>query len=629
MRNRRRSARFCCPMTRAVPRRLAIGATALTAGSVLLVGALPVQFARDLVADRLSADLGRPVTIGSLGRAEVFSFTPTILVRDIRIPQAAWAGSGTLASVREARVRLPVLPLLVGRVSPRSIVLDGGRITLVRAADGRESWSNGAGGNDSGGGGLRLEQLEVRDTQVTYRDAKQDRSITLRVEARPNSGVIARGKGRIHGAEVDASLCGAAIVPGKPWAFAALLDGPALRFEAKGSMAHAFDTSDMRAHVETRAADLRLVDAIIEAGLFGSQPVRLSADVRHVDDRWEVPKIGGTIGRSRFTGKVTVSDDGDRKRLDGEVTAARLDFDDLSSDAGQAEAAAKRKRIGSRLIPDSRIDLSKMQQLDGELRFRVERLLWKSPTPFRSASGTLTLDHGRLTLSPVEVALVRGRMGGRLVVDQRDGARVPTFTADLRVDRSTLKSFVPDAPMDGALTARAELRGPGITVRQAIARSDGQVGMVARDGAIPARLASFLGLDVGRGALADEASQATLRCVVMRLDVHNGLGRANPIVIDTSRSRSDVTGTVRFGPETLAMQVAGAPKHKSLLRLETPVRVAGTIKSPEIDIPPRVKTVGNVFKMLGRAIGGKQAPLAQDADCNILAKRALAVGSTR
>lgn len=615
-------------MTRAVFRRLVIGTAALSSAAVLILGAFPVQFARDFLADRLSAKLGRPVTIGSVDRAELFSFTPTILVRDIRIPQAAWAGEGTLASVREARVRVPVLPLLVGRVSPRAIVLDGGRITLVRAADGRESWSDDKDPRDRAGGGLRLEQLDIRDTLLTYRDAKQDRSVTLRVEARPDRGVIARGEGRIRGAPVVVRMQGAAIVPDKPWAFAAVLDGPALRFEAKGSMAHAFDTSDMRAHVETRAADLRLVDAIIEAGLFASQPVQLSADVRHLDDRWEVPRIGGTIGRSRFTGKVTVAKQDDRTRIDGGVVADRLDFDDLASDAQQVEAAAKRRRVGPRVIPDSRIDLSKMQRLDGELRLEIQRLLWKTPSPFRAAKGTLTLDHGRLTLSQLQVALVRGSLTGRVVVDQRDGARVPTFTADVRVDGSTLRSFVPDSPMDGRLQVRARLRGPGVTVRDAIARSDGHVGLVARDGPIPARLASFLGLDVGRGALADEASQATLRCVVMRLDVLRGLGRANPILIDTSRSQSNVSGTVRFGPETLAMQVTGAPKHKSLLRLDAPVQVAGTIKRPQIDIPPRVKTVGNVFKMLGRAIGGKQPPLAQDADCDTLANRALAGGPT-
>jgi uncharacterized protein involved in outer membrane biogenesis len=611
-------------MTRPVLGRLVIGGVVLLCTLLLVLGALPVHHARGLIADRLSARFDRPVTIGSVERVERFSFTPTILLRGVRIPQAAWAGPGTLASLREVRLRLPILPLLVGRLSPRAITLEGGRITLVRAQDGRESWSKDGGTEKASRGGLRLEQLAVRDTVVSYRDAKRDRAVTLRVEASPGAGLVGSGSGTVRGAAVQATLRGGAIVPGKRWSFHALLDGPALRFDARGDMAHVFDTSDMRVHVETRASDLRLVDAIVEAGLFGTQPVRLSADARRSDDRWDIQRIGGSIGHSRFAGKLKVSEEDGRKQLDGELVADGLDFDDFSTDEGQARGAAKHRRIGPRLVPDSRIDLSHMQDLDGELRFTIKRLLWKRPSPFRAASGTLRIDHGRLTLAPVHVALTRGRLTGRAVVDQRGGAKVPTLTLDLDVDGSTLKTFVPTAPMDGRFQARARLRGPGRTVREAVARSNGHVGLVARDGPIPDKLASFLGLDVGRGVLADEDARATLRCLVMRLDVRGGLGLGDPIVIDTSRSQSRVTGTVRFGPETLAMQITGAPKRKSLLRLEAPVRISGTIKQPEIDIPPRVKTVGSLLKMVGNAITGKQQPLASDADCASLARRALA-----
>jgi len=610
-------------MTRPALVRLAIGGAVLVCILLLVLGALPVHHARGLIAERLSAQFGRPVTLGSVERVERFSFTPTILLRDVRVPQAAWAGTGDLASVREVRMRLPIVPVLVGRISPQAITVTGGRFTLVRAADGRESWSKDGPKKESSGSGPRLEELAVHDTLVTYRDFKRDRSVTLRVEARPGSALTGTGSGTVRGAAVRATLRGGPSAPGKRWPFHALLDGPDLRFEARGDMAHVFDTSDMQVHVETRASDLRLVDAIIEAGLFGTQPVKLSADARHADDRWDVQNVGGTIGRSRFTGKVKVWEEGNRKKLDAELVADALDFDDLSSNEGKARAAAKQRRIGPRVVPDSRIGLSKMQDLDGELRFTVKRLLWKQPSPFRAARGTLRLDHGRLTLSPASIALSRGRMTGRAVVDQRDGARVPTLTLNLDVNGSTLKTFVPTAPMDGQFQARARLRGPGTTVREAVSHSNGFVGLVARDGPMPAKLASFLGLDVGRGTLTDEDKGATLRCLVMRLDVRDGLGRGNPILIDTSRSQSAVTGTVRFGPETVALAITGAPKHNSLLRLDTPVRVTGTIKDPEIGLPPRVKTVGSVLKMVGKAITGKQAPLATDADCAALARRAL------
>jgi AsmA family protein len=40
-------------------------------------------------------------------------------------------------------------------------------------------------------------------------------------------------------------------------------------------------------------------------------------------------------------------------------------------------------------------------------------------------------------------------------------------------------------------------------------------------------------------------------------------------------------------------------------------------------VPKEVKSVGNVFKAIGRAITGKQGPTATDADCAGLAAQVL------
>src|SRR3546814_1595436 len=87
----------------------------------------------DWSSDVCSSDLG--VTIGSIHRTQFFSFTPTIEIRDVRIPQPAWAGSGAFAQVRVARVRFNAFGALTGRVSPSAIEIDGLRLALVRDKD--------------------------------------------------------------------------------------------------------------------------------------------------------------------------------------------------------------------------------------------------------------------------------------------------------------------------------------------------------------------------------------------------------------------------------------------------------------------------------------------------------------
>ena len=153
--------------------------------------------------------------------------------------------------------------------------------------------------------------------------------------------------------------------------------------------------------------------------------------------------------------------------------------------------------------------------------------------------------------------------------------------------------------------------------------SDGALGVVARDGRLPAKIASMIGLDAGRSFFTGGEEEAGLRCVALRLDVRHGVGRADPFVIDTTRSRSNGTGTITFPSEAMAFDLTGYPKDRIELRLPGSVHVGGTIKQPDVAIPPQVKSVGNIFKAIGRAIRGDQGPLAPNEDSDAMDRRVL------
>src|SRR3546814_15431381 len=74
---------------------------------------------------------------------------------------------------------------------------------------------------------------------------------------------------------------------------------------AKGTMARALDTGQMAFTMPARADDLKLVDAVIEAGLFGTQQVHLAAHVERAGAQWSVTGLKGTLGGSHLTRHVT------------------------------------------------------------------------------------------------------------------------------------------------------------------------------------------------------------------------------------------------------------------------------------------------------------------------------------
>ena len=167
------------------------------------------------------------------------------------------------------------------------------------------------------------------------------------------------------------------------------------------------------------------------------------------------------------------------------------------------------------------------------------------------------------------------------------------------------------------------LVGRGETIRTAVGAADGRIGVVARDGALPERIADAIGFDAGRALFAGSENRAGLRCVVFAAQVRGGRGRVAPLIVDTTQSRLDGGGTIAFPAEAVSLRLTGAPKRGSVLRLPGAAYLTGTLVEPKLVIPPELKSAGNVFKALGRAITGRQGPVAQDADCAGLAARVL------
>jgi len=590
------------------------------------LAAFPWGVLKGRIEARLSQRIGRPVTIGSMQRLDALSFHPRIRLGAIRIPQPAWVRPrlDDLALIDQADVQLSVWSLIAGHSPVEQADLHGARLQFYRDASGRRNWSNGQSNAASHGPLLRV--LRVTGSRLRYRDEKRDRSLDVAVTSDAQS-LRLDGSGLVMGHPVTVTARGAALVEGQakgPWPYQLSIEGPAIGFAMKGTMPEPLDLAHLQGEARGHALDLKLLDAIIEAGLPGTQPVRLTARLRRNRPDWVIEQLSGTIGRSDLAGHATIVKRQGRTRIIGALASNRFDFDDLSSDAGKQRAAAQKARLGPRLLPGSAIDLGHVRRTDGTLDLRVAHLLWPGPSPFRSMKAHLVLDHSRLVIDPLTLGLTHGTFTGRLQIDQaRKDQRDPRLAIDLAMRSARLLDFFPRARIDGSLVGHMVLSGYGHTVRDAIGRGSGSVALVGRDGAIPARTAALLGQDVGGGITAGKQTMASLRCLVVRLDVRQGVARTAPVIIDTSRGQSRVAGQIALDDERLDLRLKGAPKGKALLRLPGEVPIGGTIKAPDIRVPPHAKSLGGILGMVGDAITGHQEPRAQDADCDALAAQAL------
>ncbi|MCW2394848.1 MULTISPECIES: AsmA family protein [unclassified Sphingobium] len=620
-------------MIRTTPRRTRIIAMIAAALLVLLLALLvlaatfPASWFKDAAERRLSDQIGTKATIGSMTRESAFSFSPVIQVRDIRVPQPAWAGEGDLARIEALRLRLPVIGLLLGRGGPQLLSARGVRLTLVRDENRRKSWDAlGSKSNKDDQGSSETPLVRVDDAVIDYRDAFQRRQFKVNLSVDPQQGLRGTGTGTVEGEPVTLRLTGAPMRAGQSWPFDARIMGDALTMHARGTMAGPMRTDDMSFKVSARASTLKLVDRIIEAGLFGTQPVDIAANVQRRDGVWSVADLGGTVGRSRFTGVLTVRKVDGRTKLDGEARFSQLDFEDLADDKGNAQAVALERAQGQRLVPNTRINIRKIDKTDGRISVRVDRILGgRRPSSLTNASAVLNLDNRILTVDPLRIGLTQGVMAGRAVVNQRDGQPKPTVTLALDMRNSSIAALAggdgnSEGDVQGRVDARARLTGVGDTIREAVGQSNGTVGAVTRGGSMPARLAGLLGFDIGKGLFADEDGREALRCGVVLLDMRGGRGVVRTLVVDTPVSQSRGTGTVSFPAERLELTLKGLAKNEHALQLPGNAHLRGTLRNPDLVVPENTRSVGNILKAVGRAIGGR-AETAPDANCAALIAR--------
>lgn len=605
------------PATRPFLRRVGIAFVIVVLACALIVvalGMMPFALFRPVIETRIGAHFGARTHIGSITRKQLFSYAPDITINDVRIAQPAWVGGGDFISARTVTLRLPVLRLLFGAVHPDAVSVDGLDVALVRDASGRANWqgkprpANAPPATE----GPALSSLTIRAGHLSLRDAKRQLIVAGPFSARGSQGLRLSSTGTFLGTPARLDLVGGRIDgvnPAAAWPVEPHLISPALTLQAEGATDGVLNTHRFHATVTARAPTLKNLDHLIEAGLFGTQPIALVSDIRHDGKDWYLDQIGGGVGRSRFIGKATILKRDGRTQIDANVRASQFDFDDLANDRDRAQAAASRAAIGPRVLPPTPINLSHLGRTDGTLRFRVDHLLSGGGTVFRTLNGRLNLDHRVLTVDHIVATLATGQMTGVLRVDHRSGR--PKFSTDLRLEGMALDTLLgmPD-DIDGIVRGRMTLAGEGNTVREALSHAVGKAAIVSNHGTIKATVADVLGQDLGgtiKQAILHPSDRLPLRCLIADFRAGAGVLTPSPLAIDTGTSIGRGSGHIDLADETIALTLAGRTRGDPALRIVDPIRLGGTLSKPAVAIAGSGSaggrpSVGGIFKALGRSI---------------------------
>ncbi len=361
------------------------------------------------------------------------------------------------------------------------------------------------------------------------------------------------------------------------------------------------------ATVKAEGPDPSPILALFELPKLQIPPYRVSGVLTNRGDELRIKGLDGRVGDSDVAADLTVSFGGERPKLSGQVTSKLLDADDLgglvgaqpgtgpgeTASPGQKSEAGGEKRKGT-VLPDERLEPARWRKGDVDLALRVDEI-HAGKIPLDGFTGQLTLVDGLLRLEPLDLRVGDGHLTGRIEIDGRRnpvGADVDLDMKRLSVARLMRRLDV-DLASFGTLSGSARggvgIGGTGYSIKDILAKSNGEIRLVMEGGQIDRTIVAGLGLDLLRlfgSFIGATPEMVELRCTVADLKVRDGIVTTSPLIIDTAIAQLGGEGTIDLKHEAIDISLTARPVQTPLPTDLTGISISGTLAQPQLDINP-------------------------------------------
>ena len=557
---------------------------------------LPTDRIATLAAQQFTAATGRPLNIGGGIRP---LFWPSIGARvgTVEIGNAEWSDGTPMITADSLDVGVDLAALWGGALTIRSFNLNGARITLERAADGRVNWDMlGTGGEQASGspatgaplGAISVDRATITDLSLRFIDrqagtefAVDDVDITLTMPDYNGPATMTLSANTAGGA-IGADL--------RLGSVQAMLEGGVTALTARLTGEGSDLTFDGRAGLQPLAAEGRLDGAIARlaplmalAGQTGPEPLPEGARPLALAGQITLAPAGSVhlrqgsigIGANRLSAELDYTPGAERPRLSGSIQAASLDLRPFLSGGG---AAAEASAPG---WPTDRIDASALGAIDAQIGLATGPVETGFATIDRF-NGTLTIDRARAVLALNEMRAFDGLLVGEMVANNRSGLSVATNLTLSGVGlMPLLRQTAGFERLTGTADAQIRLLGVGQSV-DAIMRSLSGEGRLAF-GAGEIRgfdLAGMLrNLDPG---YVGEGNSTVYDSIGASFTLRDGVLRNEDLSMVAEYLSVTGRGSVDLGGQTLDYRVTPAARRNAQAEaaLSVPLMITGPWSAP-------------------------------------------------
>ncbi len=632
----------------------------IVVAAVLLAAVIQSLDLRKPVAHFASKQMGRYVEIAGPLHLHLLSWNPSASIAGLRIANGPAPDSGDLFTARRIDVQLQLLSVFRRNFVLPRLNLDTPAVRLDIDEEGHGSWETQPPQPEPKKGTPpkipTVREFLLSNGSFHFADAQHKISLDATVSADEGRGSDSRhafrfeGHGQMNGGPLTVNATGGPLLnldPGQPYDFEAHARATGTAIDIQGRVDHPFDLTQYHATARMEGTDVADLYYLSGLTLPNTPPYKLSATVWRNGTDWHMEQLAGSLGKSDVAGSIAVDTSGKTPMLTANLRSRRLNIADLAPSLGappskteaadaspQQRAEAQRMAAQKLLLPDAKLDVSRVRAMNGTLKYRADSIDIQK-MPMKAVALDVRLENGVIHIDPVSFEFPQGRIFATASIDARSD--VPKTDLDLRLTNLKLDQLVPHktgaAPFDGTLQGRVRLSGKGRSVHDFASDADGDVTVVVPHGDVRSAFAELTGINVARGIgllLAKGDDATPLRCGVASFKADNGTLKAQSLVFDTENVLITGGGSINLDDETLHLNIAGHPKKPRFTRLRAPILINGKLRSPGFSLRGEqlaaqagvATALGVLLTPVAALLAFVDPGLAKDANCSALLSEA-------
>lgn len=515
---------------------------------------------------------GRTLAID--GPISLSMFPPASLsVRDVRFSNMKGAPQPDMASLKEMRLRLKVLPLLSGNLVVDEFVLEEPTIALYVDKNGKPNWQlemAPSEGQTALPTGLTLGDVRIVNGKVSYEDAQSgskhavsDVNLKLGLESM-TSPLSLEGSGSWDGkpARLSASADKFADLLGKGTGLTLALASDLLKLDYKGTLGmggglQAAGTASL--DIPSLTALAAAGGAKIEAQKGALQRFAVSGKVSAAGTQYAFTDAKLVLDKIEGTGGVTIDTGGKVPNLTGRLAIANLDLRPYLPPPAPSGPAAG----GGTAAPpqtewsDAPIQIAGLDAVKADFDLTVDSIQVAGLEIGRSAL-KLLVNNGRLNATLSDFNLYGGRGQGQLSLSGEGGVSLASrFTLDgiqiepLLAAASNFKKLTGTGRLSYDITTR------GNSQRALMRALSGRVETNLRDGAIKGIDLAAMSRNIAGAFLTGDTAprQTDFAELAGSLTIVNGVGTNNDLRMVNPFVRLSGGGTVNIAEKNLKYRI--------------------------------------------------------------------------